>query len=349
MAREFYNPKIAISYNAPLTMVVSMRSYGKTYGFTKEAIRDWMRDRSEFVYVRRYDSEMKTAAPKIFDDIIAHDEFPGWTFKMQGYTGYVGKKPEKPDGKIKWHVICHCIPLSQQATYKGVAFPNVKKIIFDEFIRVLKTPPGYLPDDVGSFLDLYKTVSRDRKNVRAYLLGNSCDLTNPYFAFAGIRDEPLDGFSWHNSKSILLHYAKDAKFAEEERETVVGRLVKGTPYEAVMIDNEFANGGDEFVGKKPKTAKFRYAFLFQGETFAVWVDEREGLYYVNGKAPGDAEEKAQMYAMTASDMRPNLIMIERASPFIKGIMRLYRVGVCRFENAGMRERFLRMMRLVGLR
>ena len=163
MSRQFYNPTKAISYGAPLTAVISMRSYGKTYGFTKAAIKDWMRDKSQFVYVRRYDTELKTSAPKIFEDIAAHKEFPGYEFKMQGYTGLVRKKT--PDDSAKWEEICYCIPLSKQASYKGVAFPRVKKIIFDEYIRVLKTPPGYLRDDMGALFDLYKTISRDRDNV----------------------------------------------------------------------------------------------------------------------------------------------------------------------------------------
>ena len=106
--RKFYDPSRAISYNAPLTLVMSMRSYGKTYGFTREAIKDWMRDRSEFVYVRRYETELKTAAPKLFDDIAAHNEFPGYIFKMVGYEGYIAKSPLDEDEKPDWQPLCHC-------------------------------------------------------------------------------------------------------------------------------------------------------------------------------------------------------------------------------------------------
>lgn len=351
--REFFDPKLTMSYHAPLTMVVSMRSYGKTYGFTKAAIRDYIRKGEQFVYVRRYGAELKKSFPKIFDDIAAHNEFPGYVFKVVGEEGFIARDPhvDDPDSKAKpaWDKICFAIPLSSQANYKGVAFPKVTKIIFDEFIRVLRTPPGYLRDDVGAFLDLYKTVSRDRENVYAYLLGNSCDLTNPYFIFAGINDEPNDGFTWYRNKTILLNYAKNVQFANEERETIVGRLVAGTPYEGVMIDNVFANAGDEFIAKKPKTAKFLYAFHFQSDDFGVWLDYKEGIYYVNKQVPKNIENEYKFFTLTAEDMKPNLIMIERASPFIKSIIRFYSLGVCRFDSPATRERYLRMMRLVGLR
>lgn len=350
MSRQFYNPSKAISYGAPLTAVISMRSYGKTYGFTKAAIKDWMRDKSQFVYVRRYDTELKTSAPKIFDDIAAHDEFPGYEFKMQGYTGLVRKKT--PDDSAKWEEICHCIPLSKQASYKGVAFPRVKKIIFDEYIRVLKTPPGYLRDDMGALFDLYKTISRDRENAHMYLLGNACDLTNPLFLFLGreLKGEPKDGFSWYRNKTVLVEYAKNKQFADEERQTVVGRLVDGTQYAGVMIDAKFANAGEEFIAAKPSRARYLYGFDWQGKRFGCWVDERNGYYYISRKLPKDADSpKYHLFALSAEDMRPNMYMIKRADPFIKNLQRLYTIGVCFFDSPATREQWLKMTGLIGYR
>lgn len=347
--RKFYDPARAISYGAPLTLVMSMRSYGKTYGFTKAAIQDWLRDGSEFVYVRRYDTELKTAAPKLFDDIMEHDEFPGYTFKMVGYEGFIARKPADPDERPDWQPLCHCIPASKQANYKGVAYPKVKKIIWDEYIRMTKAPPGYLPDDMGALLNLFKTVARDRANVHMYLLANTCSIVNPLFMFAGIKTEPKEGFSWHKKKSILIEYAKNEVFAEEERGTAVGRLVSGTAYESEMIDARFHDADDVFIAKKPKRAAFCYSIEFQGSAFAVWMDEGTGLYYINQHAPSDAEQRGMVFALTADDMRPNLVMIGRATPFLRKLTSLYQLGVCYFDQALTRELWIKMLRLLGLR
>lgn len=326
-------------------MVVAMRSRGKTYGFLKEAVKDYVRDGSQFVLVRRYDTELRTQFPTCLDALIFHKEFPELEFKINGYHALV--RPAGSDKK--WDVIGFGVSLSKQANFKGTEFPRVKKIIFDEFIRETRTPPGYLRDDVGAFLNLFKTVSRDRDGVHAYLLGNSCDLTNPYFRFIGLQREPPEGYSWHNHKSVLVHYDNDAEFAAEELETTVGRLVAGTPYAQVMIGNEFAQANDLFIASKTKAAKFRYAIKFETDTFAVWMDYQTGLYYVNGKAPADAETKGEVYALTATDMTLNTYMLGMASPLIKSIMRLYRVGNVRFKSPTLRERFVRMLTLCGLR
>lgn len=343
MSDRYYNAPLTISRNATVTMVVTARSRGKTYGFTLAAIRDWFRDRSEFVYVRRYESELKISAPHVFDDIAAHDEFPGWRFRMSGNEGYIGR--EDAEGKIKWHPICHCIALSKQHNYKGIPFPKVKKIIFDEFIRIRKTPPGYLPDEMGKFLDLMRTVARERTNVRAYLLANACDLVNPYFAFYGINREPEPGYHWVSKPDVLLHFERDKAFEERERGNLVGRLVDGTKYAGVMLANEFANAGDEFIAKKPKGAKFRYGFAFQGETFGVWFDASTGHYFVNRKiVPG-----GNVFALSAADMAPNIPVIQRATPFCKGVVRLFYFGSLMFDTPNTRERFMKMLELLGIR
>ena len=324
-------------------MVVTARSRGKTYGFTVEAIEDYVkRGRKQFVYVRRYVSELQASAPKIFDDVQAHGLFSDWEFRADSHAGYI----RRAGTDDKWDTICHMVALSRQQTYKGVAFPRVRKIIFDEFIREVKTPPGYLRDDVGSFLNLYKTVSRDRDDVRAFLLANAVDLTNPYFAFAGIKTEPKTaGFSWHNHKTILLHYEKDAEFEEQERETVVGRLISGTPYESAMIRNEFANADDRFIARKPPRAKCWCGLVYRSWHFGVWMDERDGIYYVNERIAKDA----MLFTLSATDNSPNIFMIQRASPLAKKIVSMYYLGVVRFDTPATRERFLQMLALLGIR
>lgn len=347
---SYYDAPALISRGCHLNLIITMRSRGKTYGFIKAAIKDWLRDGSQFVLVRRYDTELQQQFPTMFDAMTAHEEFPQLVFKTAGNRGYVAYRDSntgtEENPKYDWHVIAYGIPLSKQANYKGTEFARVKKIIFDEFIRVLHTPPGYLRDDVGAFLDLFKTISRDRENVYAYLLGNSCDLTNPYFRFIGLNKEPPEGFSYYNHKNVLVHYEKNAAFREEEARTVVGRIVDGTPWGGVMLDNEFYNGGDIFIETKTKNAKFRYAIEYCDISFGVWMDPATLVYYVNTKIPSDA---TQRFALTTEDMQPSRTMIGAASPLLKQLIKIYRIGGLRFESAACREYFVDALKYCGLR
>lgn len=345
-SREYYDAPKTISYGAHLTMVVTMRSRGKTYGFVKAAVKDWLRDGSQFVLVRRYVTELDEQFPRMFDALNRNDEFPNHIFKCSGMKAYIARKPADESEKPNWQPLGYGIPLSKQANYKGSEYAYVKKIIFDEFIRVVKTPPGYLRDDVGAFLNLFKTISRDRENVYAYLLGNACDLTNPYFRFIGLGREPREGYTWYNNHEILLHYEKDATFRAQELQTVVGRLVAGTAYQDVMIDNDFDNGGLRFIETKTKNAKFAYGVIFNGTRFGVWTDYTSMIFYVSRKIP---KNEPRVFALTAEDMSLNMTMLGLASPHMKQLMNLFRGGAVRFEDAALRENFLDMLRLCGLR
>lgn len=333
-----------LSYNAPMTIAVGGNSIGKTYSFTYQGVKEFIKTGKQFGWIRRYAPELKKASSNFFDDLIEHDEFPGYIFKTDKEHGYIAKKPTgnaKPD----WKVCCHFYALSMQGSYKGTAYPKVKRLIFDEYIREVKTPPGYLYDDIGKLMKLWKTVGRKRNDCQLYLLSNAVDLVNPAFLWLGITDEPKPGYSWHNNKTVLLHHIKDAAFAQSERDTLVGKVIAGTELEKVMIDNEFAASNDLFIAKKTSNAKYRYGFKYCGHVYAIWLDNSNGLFYVNRKAP----KGGLVYSLTTEDHRPNMYLVESAGKFARQIGRLYGNGVVRFENNAAREGFLKMLRMLGLR
>lgn len=347
MEPEFYLQKYmqkTLSYNAPITICVGGNSIGKTYSFTYQGVKEFIVSGKEFGWIRRYDTELKKAAGSLFDDLVEHNEFPDYVFKTDKERGYIAKKP-KGKAKPDWHVCCHFFALSKQQTYKGTAYPKVKRLIFDEYIRETKSPPGYLPSDFEKLMKLWKTISRKRKDCQLYLLSNAVDLVNPAFLWLGITDEPKPGYSWHNHKTVLLHHIKDQAFAQSERETLVGQVIAGTALEKVMIDNEFAASNDLFIAKKTPNAKYRYGFKYMNHVYAVWFDMQSGLFYVNRKAP----KGALIYSLTTEDHRPNMYLVESAGKFARQIGRLYGNGVVRFENNAAREGFLKMLRMLGLR
>lgn len=344
---EYYLQKYmekTLSYNAPMTIAVGGNSIGKTYSFTYQGVKEFIKTGKQFGWIRRYAPELKKASSNFFDDLIEHDEFPGYIFKTDKERGYIAKKPTgnaKPD----WQVCCHFFALSMQGSYKGTAYPKIKRLIFDEYIREVKTPPGYLYDDIGKLMKLWKTVGRKRTDCQLYLISNAVDLVNPAFLWLGITDEPKPGYSWHNNKTVLLHHIKDAAFAQSERDTLVGKVIAGTELEKVMIDNEFAASNDLFIAKKTANAKYRYGFKYCGHVYAIWLDNSNGLFYVNRKAP----KGGLVYSLTTEDHRPNMYLVESAGKFARQIGRLYGNGVVRFENNAAREGFLKMLRMLGLR
>ena len=173
----YYNLGELLSYNCLFNFVIGNRGGGKTYGFKDWAIKDFLKNGNQFIYLRRYKSEL-VDSDKFFSDIQL--AYPDHDFKVDGRTF-----------KIDDEVAGYAVALSTALTKKSVPYPLVNKIGFDEFL-VDKGAIHYLPNEVTAFLEFYSTVSRLREGslkdeVRVLFMGNNISITNPYFNYFSIK------------------------------------------------------------------------------------------------------------------------------------------------------------------
>lgn len=350
---EFYDWGRTMSYDADVTMVVSMRSKGKTYGLRLQFVQDYLKRGSRFVEICRFKDEIPAVMDDYFARIDADDAFPGHVFKANGKKAWIARRP--PEGeKPRWECFGYFVALTQMQTSKKKTYVDVDRILFDEaIIDKSDRYHGYLPNEFTLLANVVSSCTRERPGdgrakPHVYLLGNACDLTNPYFARYGIREEPAYGYSWHAGKTFLLHYVEPGDEADAMLdETVAGRMVRGTAAAGVMARNEFTDANLDFIASKPKRAKFHYGIRYRGETFGVWVDWSDGLLYVNDRIPNNAN--APIYALTASDNGVNYIAAKRADKTMRSFVELYYLGCVRYENAGLRARMMHALSLFGVR
>lgn len=346
----FYDWGKTLSHScAAIFMVITSRGFGKTYGIRKTAINSFLKDGSNFVEVVRYKSELGDVQNEYFNKLVLNNEFPGYIFKVHGNSGYIAKEPEGDD-KPQWKHLCYFVALSGQQKAKKRTFANVRYIIFDEFL-ISNTFPGYLKNEYSEFLNLYDSVAREipgeGTKVKAILLGNSCNLVNPYFAAFGITKEPSYGYHYYNDKMVLLHYVEPGEYGKKKRLTTVGRLAKGTAAAAVMVDNTFEDANDSYIGKKPKHAKFDFGMIYQGHSFGIWLDNINSYYYVTSKIPND--NSRPVFSLTTPDNRPNYIILKKSDKRLKTFLDLYYMGIVRYESPMIRENFFKALTVFGIR
>lgn len=348
---DFYGWRKTFSYDARLNLIVTSRGRGKTYGLRKQFVKDYLDDRWRFVEVVRYDVEISDVCDGYFDKLVENGEYPGYIFRTEGgkKTGKMYMARDVPEGeKPQWELIGYCVSLNSQQKKKKKTFAHVKRVLFDEFILERNSRPGYIPGEYSKLVKLLDSIAREIPGkptpVRAYLCANACDLVNPYFVEFGIKDEPRPGYTWIDKGYILLHYEIHAAYTEAKRDTLVGRLSRGHIED--MITNRFDNANRDFLEDKPKDAKFLYAFVFQGATYAVWVSYVKGYYYINRKVPADARE---VYALTREDASPNLILAKRVNAKMRVLIEMYYKCCVRYDTAETREGFTRMTSLFGVR
>jgi hypothetical protein len=165
--KMYYDIRQALTHNCLFNFIIGNRGCGKTYSSKDYVINNFLKNGSQFMYVRRYDTELHKRE-QFFNDIVGkyNNEM-----KVSGYEALIDNKTAG-----------FFMALSKAKIEKSTSFPNVTTIIFDEFI-LDKGNYYYIPDEVTNFLELYETVARTRNNVRVLFLSNAITVTNPYFLF----------------------------------------------------------------------------------------------------------------------------------------------------------------------
>lgn len=353
---RFYDWNKALSYDADVTMVIGARGVGKTYGLRCQCVRDFLKDRSTFVEIVRYKSELQGVSGDYFSRIGTNNEFEGYVFKTDAKHAYIARaREEGPGGKPEWEIIGYFVALSQAQQIKKRTFDRVKRLIFDEAVLDKSDRyHRYLPNEFVTLANIVDTASRERADVdgvkpHLYLLGNALDILNPYFVTYKIGTKPKEGFSWHANKTMLLHYMKDSEYAQAKMtDTVAGRMLGATPDGLIAARNEFVRQSSDFVAQKPNRAKFAFGIVHDGNDFGIWLDATEGYYYVTDKIPKNTNGKP-VFALTASDNKVNYIAARKAERALKGFTELYYLGIVRYQSAVIREKFIDALALFGVR
>lgn len=215
--------KMCETYKLMMAVIMGARGIGKTENNLGDALEDFKFYTDEFIYLRRYKSELAGA----------NELLKKWVDNYK-YTG-----DRNGGGSYMWegHRLGWAIPLSVHGNYKsGFNFEKVTKIIFDEAILMPSSSQRYLANEVEQLLEFYSTVARHRPNVRIYILGNNLSFFNPYVVYFNVKifnDKYLD-----KERGLFIGFFKDSpKLREIEEQTPLYRLTKGTAYHDYHYNN----------------------------------------------------------------------------------------------------------------
>ena len=88
----YYTLQRVLSFNALINFIIGERGVGKSFSSKKHVINRFIKKGEEFVYLRRYKTELKSSVPKFFDDIIDKKVFPEASFKVKNNNFYINDK-----------------------------------------------------------------------------------------------------------------------------------------------------------------------------------------------------------------------------------------------------------------
>lgn len=311
-----------MTYPFVLAFVLGERGTGKTFNAKVMALKKYLKTGEQFIYLRRYKTELDTALATFWSDLQSNGYF-------EDYNLSVKKSKMLTKFTCNGKVCGYAVPLSTANILKSTAFPEVKTIIFDEFI--LDGASGtyrYLKNEVTMMLDVIETVGRLR-DIQVIFLGNALSIVNPYFAYFNL-DLPYNSeFRSFKDGAIVVNYIKNLKYREAKRKSKFGKLIDGTDYGRYAIDNQMLRDNENFIEKKPKGSVFWGVLVVNGVNVGMWNGKNGYLYLSNKSDPNSVHR----FACDYNDHTERTIFLNiRDNYYLKMCIRAYRQGLLKFEN-----------------
>lgn len=226
----YFNAMPVKNKGAIWNFFMSDRSDGKTLNCKILAIIDFYLYNNAHVYVRRYDSEMSEIMKKTFFDKLLR-LYPFVKKLLDFKTDSIGIMAKKKDeDEDKYRYIIYFIPLSMSGKLKSqIEDERISDIDFDEYIPL---DNKYLKDEMLYAMELYKTVDRDRNELRFNFFGNKITAFNPFFDFFNIETHIEKGkIKLYKNDTIALQIYISKNLKEQRAKSKFNMSVAGTSYE----------------------------------------------------------------------------------------------------------------------
>lgn len=295
----YYDPSELLSYGRHLNYIIGGRGIGKTYGFKLKLIKWFLEKGHMFVWLRRYEKEL-IGMENFFSKVAL--EFPNAKFEVKKnklFYFYINDK-----------IAGYGMELGKWNTYKGLEMNGVMTIVLDEFIIDKDSLYRYLGNEPEPLLNIADSVWRNLNapSARIICLGNSDNLSNPFFTYFKIPPDLPFGITLHHDNMIAVERRQDSEFMQARvKHSIIGKLTKGTNYATMAIDNTSKGLTNKtFIKRKSKTSELVCILIVKGRSLGVWRDFLYGEFYISNKFNANYPIK---YVLSMDDMNTNLQLV----------------------------------------
>lgn len=309
---QYYSLDEIDKYKSQYYIIFGERSNGKSYAVDKRMIDNFFTKGEEFVICKRYEEDMKAKIVSTYFEPLEEYVKEKYQHKIRFYNGRWYVYHIDSDGQLQeCTVMGYALALNICDRTKGAQYPRVTTILLEEFMSQNCT---YLVDEINLFINLVSTITRNRTNVKIFLLGNAISKYSPYAA-------ALD---------VKLHRMKHGEIIEREYTNKKGFRTKFVIQRTKNVDvfdndenedkivyNVFGNSG---VGAMITTGEF--------ETHAYNREINNVTFSENIRFLPKKESKKDKYVILGKQHRTGMVI-----KYTDYYYRIYRHG----ETFGFRE------------
>lgn len=350
---EWYTPNKLLSRNRLVNLTMSERGTGKSVAFKKFTVDQYLKFGNQSVYLRRRKEELDITKGTYFNELIDLEWYPEYEFKVEGNKGFIRKKVGDEDtpeeDKPEWEVCIHFIPLSLAFKYKGIAFPKVRTIFYDEVLVKRDGGSGYLKNEMGELLDLMSTVFRRRmynpdEKCRVVMAANSISYVNPFFDFYGVKPKPGEEFPKTKSPQFCVEIQQTGGAAKKEMEETDNpwfSLIRGTEYADYAVGNEVLEDSEEFIADRPSgNIRLQCMLRSEGKVYGVWYKHDTQEVFIDTKTDDYCPFKFFVSHDDATENYLPLPKTQNRTFRTQCIRKAWQDGLLRFDTQNTKKAFI---------
>lgn len=122
-------------------------------------------------------------------------------------------------------------------------------------------------------------------------------------------------------------------------------LWNGTRYSEYAMENKILDRNNDFIGKKSGTARFSFAFVYNGVTYGIWNDYKQGKVFVSLDF---LQESPFVFSMTLSDSKPNIMMLKslKKYKFWRTFLDNFSIGIVYYESQKIKHNFYELLKVI---
>lgn len=215
---KYYSLKRILERNATYNMIIGERSNGKSYSVHEYAAEEFYKNGGQLAVVRRWQDDFTgKRGAAMFDGIVNSGALERitkgeWTGIYYYSSRWFFCRYEDGKRVVSETPFAYGFAITSQEHDKSTSYPNVKTILFDEFL----TRSMYLPDEFVLFCNVISTIVRQRTDVKIFMLGNTVNKYCPYFKEMGLKhvqqmkQGSIDVYKYGDSRlTVAVEYCKE--------------------------------------------------------------------------------------------------------------------------------------------
>ena len=341
MSTEFYDGTkllslLDINGNKPeIYICTTNRNGGKTTYFNRFATNKFLKDRSKFALLYRYDYEVSEVADKFFKDIGALF-FNGYYMTSKRRARGVfhelfmhyPNEPENFEGVSCGYALC--INKADSIKKYSHLMSDVDRIIFDEF---QSENNQYCPNEIQKFISIHTSLARGRgKQVRylpVYMISNAVSIINPYYVDMGISDRLQANTNFLRGDGYVLENGFIESASNAQKSSGFNKAFANNSYTRYASESVYLNDDTAFIERPEGQSKYLATLQYEGKEYAIREYYEAGVIYCD-----DHPDETYRYkiAITTKDHNVNYVMLKNNDVFISNMRYYFEKGCFRFKN-----------------